>query len=195
MAPYTENLKAIVSLTNETLSIYPSFIGDWVFETFKVPMATHQEASKDITYDWLLTAEEAPLDASGKLAEEWMKEHCDIKTVLIQADNLLKKAKKAIQLVWDDMVEADVNNENNKKVKEVSLGINKIQDKIVDTMNIDQVRVERDPPVTTDFIPEELRNMQEGEERNLRDWIILRDVRTILSTIAQLFSFIVVDNE
>ncbi len=195
MPSYEENLQKIVKLANEVLSIYPTFLGDWVFANFKVPMSAHLAASRDIHYDWLLNEQELPMDTSLKLPDEWLKDKAqsDVGKNLIVADNWLKKARVVLQITWDDMVDLDAKNEFNPKVKNIFNGMVGVQDKIIETMAIDQIRVQRDPPLSTELVPDELKNMPPGEERNLRDWIFLRDTRNMMEGISQIFGKMVVE--
>jgi len=90
MPPYEDQMQLIIRLTNETLAIYPTFIGDWVFAKFRVPMSSHIRASKDIGYEWLLNHDEAPLDDNGKVSDEWLETRTDVKENLVTGDNFLK---------------------------------------------------------------------------------------------------------
>ncbi len=193
MPSYEENLQKIVKLANEVLAVYPTFLGDWVFANFKVPMSAHLAASRDITYDWLLTKEELPMDTSLKLPDDWLKTQTDVGHNLITADDWMKKARVVLQITWDDMVDLDAKNEFNPKVKAIFNGMVNVQDKIIETMAIDQIRVQRNPPLGTDFVPDELKKMEPGEERNLRDWIFLRDTRNMMEGISQIFGKMVVE--
>ena len=192
---YTNELQHIVKLANDVLKTYPTFLGDWVFSTFQVPMSAHLAASKDIHYDWLLPEGELPTDSSGKLESEWLESQTDVAEALVKADNYIKKIRRTIQITWDDMIDKDAKNEHNPKLKAISLGCVKLQDKIIETMAIDQIRVHRDPPLPDDFIPEELTHMDDSEERDLRDWIFLRDSKAMLDAISQLFGHYVIDND
>lgn len=182
-------------MCNDILRVYPTFLGDWVFDTFKVPIGAHLAASKDIHYDWLLGPDEIPMEKGGKLNNEWLEAQANVDESLVMADNYLKKILRTLQTTWEDMIDKDAKSEWNPKLKAITQGCTKLQDKIVDTMAIDQIRVQRDPALPEDFIPEELTNMKDGMERDLRDWIYLRESKIMLDTISQLFGHYVVDND
>ena len=192
---YTKALQEIVRLCNDVLAIYPTFLGDWVFDTFQVPMAAHLAASRDIHYDWLLAKDDLPMEGNGKLNYEWLESQTDVKAALVQADNYIKKIRKTLQTTWDDMCDKDAKCDYNPKLKAITLGCVTLQDKIIETMAIDQIRVNRDPALPEDFIPEELVKMDDNQERDLRDWIYLRDSKTMLDAISQLFGHYIVDND
>ncbi len=58
MAEHAEILTEIVKMTIDTLKIYPTFLGEYVFTKFNVQVPAQIDAAKDIMYDWLLTQEE-----------------------------------------------------------------------------------------------------------------------------------------
>ena len=129
------------------------------------------------------------------LDNDWLEAQTDVKTALKEADNYLKKIRATLQTTWDDMIDKDAKSEYNPKLKAITLGCKSLQDKIIETMAIDQLRVHRDPALPEDFIPEELNNMKDSKERDLRDWIYLRDSKVMLEAITQLFGHYIVDND
>jgi hypothetical protein len=174
--------------------IYPTFLGDWVFDTFRCPMSVHLLASKDIEYDWLLEKGECPVNNAGKLSEKWLGEHMAVGPALAQADNMLARMIMVLQLAWEQMQDHDVQGEYNKKFKQIITAMTALQDKIVSTMGEDQIRAQRDPPLPDDFIPEEYANLEAGEDRNLRDWIFVRESKKVCEVIAQIFGHFVTSN-
>ncbi len=187
MAEHAEILTEIVKMSNDILKIYPTFLGDYVFTKFNVQMAAHVDASKDIVYDWLLTQEELPIGTDLKLSDDFLGTQSDISQSLLSADNWLKKARFCLDLAWKDMMEYQSDSEFNPKIRDLCKEMEKLQNKVVEAMKIDSLRVERDPPFTLECIPEELRSVADEEERNLRDWIFIRDSRKMLAGISQIF--------
>jgi len=99
-----------------------------------------------------------------------------------------------LKVTWNDMVDKDARSEFNPKVKSIVQGMIKIQDAIVEAMKIDQLRVDRDPALPQDWVPTELRYMSDSQERDLRDWIFLREAKGFLEIIQQIFGFSVVEH-
>ncbi len=94
------------------------------------------------------------------------------------ADNWLKKARFCLDLACKES-----DSEFNPKLRDLSKEMEKLQNKVVKAMKIDSLKVERDPSFTLECIPEELRSVADQAERNVRDFVFIRDSRKMLAGI------------